>query len=334
MSEVYEVCHEASDRHFAVKIPSERLAQRTELVQRAADEAWALSCLQHDNIVRFEASGWLPDGRPYLAMELVVGRTLRATLERQPRPTMAQAVRWARDLLKALSAVHAQGLVHCDIKPDNVLVDDAGRLKLIDFGAVERLWPGPNSCAAASPHSTQPCARWSLGRFSDTDQSARGALPMLLGTPRYMAPERRRGARADARIDVYGAGRIFEELLQAAGSSADGAAAAPCADGPQGQAGRHDSARTIACAQLHCWREAKDFAMFGLAADPRALKPVAGFPDEHDGRMSPNPSPWDSSQWLRRIAAKARAPLPERRFASALRMQLTLQAAWAAQLEP
>jgi serine/threonine protein kinase len=131
---------------------------------------------------------------------------------------------------------------------------------------------------------------------------------MLLGTPRYMAPERRTGMRADPRVDVYGAGRIFEELLQAVVAEPRGGGQPGSPSRPRSHADTPAAAGyATACRSDDRWREAKDFARLGSR---------------------------DAARWLHRIAAKARAPSPELRFGSALRMQLTLQTAWAAQLEP
>jgi serine/threonine protein kinase len=172
---------------LALKVLAARLADRSAMGVRMAEEARALGQLRHPNVVALRASGALPDGRPFVAMELLRGRTLDLLTRRgRPLPVL-EAVRYVRELLRALGATHDAGLVHCDVKPSNVFVCDDGTVKLIDFGAVERSAPAPARTAVRSDP--------------------------VLGTPRYMAPERRAGAPATARCDLYAVGLVLEELL-------------------------------------------------------------------------------------------------------------------------
>ena len=192
MGEVYEAETRAEGERLALKVLAARLKHRPELAARMTDEARALEQVHHPNVVGLRATGTLGDGRPFLAMELLHGRTLAvaagaAAGEQSLRP--CDVLRSVRALLRALEAVHRAGLVHCDVKPSNVLLCDDGRVKLIDFGAVEWRTRGEPARAVG------------------------GGRPVL-GTPRYMAPERRAGAPPSVRSDLYGVGLVLAELLE------------------------------------------------------------------------------------------------------------------------
>ncbi len=156
---------------------------------RLVREAQAMARLNHPHVVAVYDAGSLEDGSLFIAMEYVEGQTLRRWREQQPRP-------W-REVLKAylaagrgLSAAHAAGLIHRDFKPDNVLVGEDGRVRVMDFGL------------ALSAHGTsneEPVTPPSPEAFT-SEITATGAL---LGTPKYMAPELVRGEAADVRSDLY-----------------------------------------------------------------------------------------------------------------------------------
>jgi eukaryotic-like serine/threonine-protein kinase len=193
MGEVYEVEAAGTGERLALKVLAARLAHRPELAARMGDETRALALVRHPNVVSLHAAGTLGDGRPFLAMELLRGRTLAVAAGMAARAAALRpcdAVRSVRALLRALEAVHRAGLVHCDVKPSNVLLCDDGRVKLIDFGAAEWRSRRGGAPAVASTRS-------------------------VLGTPRYMAPERRAGAPPSVRCDLYGVGLVLADLLQA-----------------------------------------------------------------------------------------------------------------------
>ena len=223
MGEVYEVEDRVAGESVALKVLAARLADRPAMGARMAEEALALAQLRHPNVVALRAAGALPDGRPFVAMELLRGRTLDV-LTRSSGPVLPfEAVRYVCALLRALAATHRAGLVHCDVKPSNVFVCDDGTVKLLDFGAAERAAPAPAPqagrwrCSTLAERGTVRPGIYSPARAGEVVCTTRwiervGSRP-LLGTPRYMAPERRAGEPATARCDLYGVGLLLEELL-------------------------------------------------------------------------------------------------------------------------
>lgn len=175
---VYEARH--AGRLVACKLLSPRRAGELTLARRLHDEGRHLAALGPGPWPAFVARGELPDGRPYLLMERLRGRTLRQHLRRFGPVAPGRARRWLRSILDALDRLHAQGLVHCDLKPENVFLGHDGRIDLLDLGAAER----------AGERLTGP-----------------------FGTPPYMAPEQRDGGRVDARTDVFAAGWLAAELV-------------------------------------------------------------------------------------------------------------------------
>jgi serine/threonine-protein kinase len=156
------------------------------LQARLLREAQAMARLSHPHVVAVYDAGTLEDGRLFIAMEYVEGRTLRAWYREQPRP-------W-REILEAflaagrgLAAAHAAGLIHRDFKPDNVLVGRDGRVRVMDFGVAR-------SEAVPTPSLSLPTETW------DSPLTLPG---LTVGTPRYMAPELLRGEPAGVRSDLF-----------------------------------------------------------------------------------------------------------------------------------
>ena len=181
MSTVYRCVDLRLGRAVAAKVMHDHLAQDPVFVQRFKREARAMAQLSHPNLVAihdFSASG----DPIFLVMELITGGTLRELLaERGPMPPHA-ATAVLRSVLTGLSAVHSRGLVHRDIKPDNVLINADHRVKLGDFGLVR----------AASRQAT-------------TDQ--------IVGTVSYLSPEQVTGEDITPAADVYSTGVVLYELL-------------------------------------------------------------------------------------------------------------------------
>ncbi len=184
MATVHLAIDERLGRRVAVKILRPDLARDAAFVLRFRREAQLAAGLSHPNIVAIhdfeERSGEL-----FLVMEYVDGRTLRDRLTREGAMSVREAVRVFSAVLAALAAAHRAGLVHRDVKPENVLLRPDGTVKVTDFGLARSV-------------------------TSSTRTSTTG---VLLGTVSYLAPEQLDGDRADERSDVYAAGLILYELL-------------------------------------------------------------------------------------------------------------------------
>jgi len=172
-------------RDVAVKI-IDRLSTRRLGTVQPAQEITSLATLRHPHIVPLHTSGTLRDGTIYFVMAWIDGRSLRAVLSRDLQLPIDDVLRIGIDLADALSALHARGLVHRDVKPENVLMDGEHAI-LVDLGLVSTMKP------AAEP-GTEP--------------------DPLVGTPNYMSPEQwTPGAAIDGRADVYALGCLLYELL-------------------------------------------------------------------------------------------------------------------------
>ncbi|HKC27208.1 MAG TPA: Stk1 family PASTA domain-containing Ser/Thr kinase, partial [Jatrophihabitans sp.] len=191
MSTVYAAVDERLDRLVAVKVMSSTLSADPAFSDRFAREARAAARLTHLNVVSVYDQGQEsgPDGlHVFLVMELVEGRTLRELLRERGRLAPPQAISIMEPVLSALAAAHRAGLVHRDVKPENILLSDDGVVKVADFG---------------------------LARAVEADASAT-RTGLMMGTVAYCAPEQISAGRADPRSDVYAAGVVLFELLTGA----------------------------------------------------------------------------------------------------------------------
>jgi tetratricopeptide (TPR) repeat protein/predicted Ser/Thr protein kinase len=208
MGVVYKAFDPELDRPIALKLVGLAGLGRgaDEARQRLTREARTLARLSHANVVAVHDVGTF-EGDVFLAMEFVPGRTLRAWLrEREPGPREVLAV--YREAGAGLAAAHRVGIVHRDFKPDNVMVGDDGRVRVLDFGlarsAIER---GAGSAAEVATEEGEP----EPVAAADLEPLTRAGA--LVGTPGYMAPEQDRGAEVDARSDQFSfCAALFEGL--------------------------------------------------------------------------------------------------------------------------
>ncbi len=187
MGTVYRCRHKVLEKAFAVKIIRQDLARDAEAVSRFVTEAKAASAIGSKHIVEVVDFGELPDGAAYIVMEYLEGATLYRVLAETPRLPMERTLAIGIQVSDALSAAHAAGVVHRDLKPDNVFVTrSAGRdfVKILDFGIAKVLRSGSKLTQAGS----------------------------VMGTPAYMSPEQAMGTAADARTDIYALGIMLYEM--------------------------------------------------------------------------------------------------------------------------
>jgi len=194
MGQVYRALDERLGRPVALKVLSEHLASPGASA-RLLREARAAAALNHPNAVAVFDVGE-HEGVPYIVMELVDGRTLREAIGDAPAPFTTR-VGWLADAGRALAAAHEKGIVHRDVKPENVMIRNDGVVKVLDFGIARR------DAIAVDP----------------TAPTQASALPTLtldglkVGTPLYMAPEQIRGDAEDGRADQFSWGVVAYELL-------------------------------------------------------------------------------------------------------------------------
>jgi tRNA A-37 threonylcarbamoyl transferase component Bud32 len=199
MAKVYLADDRVLERQVAVKVLSPPYAQDPVFVERFRREARAAARLSHPNVVAVFDSGSDAD-QHYLVMEYVAGQSLAELLVRQDRLAPRRAAELGVEVCAALTAAHAQGLVHRDVKPANVLVGDDGRVKVTDFGIAK---------AAAATTLT--------------------GTGTVLGTAAYLSPEQAQGGPVDARSDLYSLGCVLYELLCGSPPFGSGANSSPVA---------------------------------------------------------------------------------------------------------
>jgi len=202
MGIVYLAEHEAIEKRVAVKVLKEQYAQREDVVRRFQQEAKSASRVKHEGVLEVFDFGRTEDGRFFLAMELLDGTDLAHLLDREGVIEPNRAARLSIKMARALGAAHAKGVIHRDMKPENVFVrlGDDGRehIKIVDFGIAQLRADGESD--------TNPEAKIQVRRkLTKTG--------MIFGTPEYMSPEQAAGKNIDARIDVYALGIIMFEML-------------------------------------------------------------------------------------------------------------------------
>ena len=186
MAEVYRARDELLGRDVAVKVLNERLSTDKSFVERFRREAQAAANLSHPNIVSLYDYG-SDDSDYYIVMEFIDGRGLDEIIRAEGPLLPERAGEIAADVARALERAHAQGLVHRDVKPNNIMITSYGQTKVTDFGIVR-----------------------ALGGDSEATMTQTG---MVIGTAAYLSPEQAQGAPVDARSDVYSLGCVLYESL-------------------------------------------------------------------------------------------------------------------------
>ena len=184
MATVYAALDTRLDRPVAVKVMHPALAEDPDFVERFHREARSAARIRSPYAITVTDQGD-DGGVVFLVMELVRGRTLRSVLGEHGRLSPAEALHVLAPVAEALAAAHAAGIVHRDVKPENVLLGDDGRIQVTDFGLARAIEPSRLTAAAG----------------------------LLLGTMAYLAPEQVTDGEVDARADVYAAGVMLFEML-------------------------------------------------------------------------------------------------------------------------
>jgi beta-lactam-binding protein with PASTA domain/predicted Ser/Thr protein kinase len=184
MASVYLALDTRLDREVAIKVMRPGLAQDEAFVSRFRREARSAARLSHPNVVAVYDQGE-DDGHVFLAMEYVPGKTLREVIQAEGPLTPRAALDILEPVLQALAAAHAAGIIHRDVKPENVILREDGTVKVADFGLARAV----------------------------SNQTTTAHTGLLLGTVAYLSPEQVERGIADARSDVYAAGLILFEML-------------------------------------------------------------------------------------------------------------------------
>jgi serine/threonine-protein kinase len=183
MSTVYRATDETLQRQVAIKLMNREISTDSDQLERFRREARAVAQLSHPHIVGVIDYGE-DDGRPYIVFEYVEGETLKERIRRTGRLPTTEAVAYAIEIARALGVAHARHIVHRDVKPQNVLIDDEGSAKVTDFGIARTL-----------------------------DEEGLTADGRVLGTTDYVSPEQALGRPVTGQSDLYSLGIVLYEML-------------------------------------------------------------------------------------------------------------------------
>jgi tRNA A-37 threonylcarbamoyl transferase component Bud32 len=187
MSTVYRAFDETLERQVAVKLMNREIASDSDQLERFRREARAVAQLSHPHIVGVIDAGDDADPdhpRPYIVLEYVEGETLKERIRRQGRLPITEAVAYAIEIARALGAAHARHIIHRDVKPQNVLIDQEGSAKVTDFGIARTL-----------------------------EEDGLTADGRVLGTTDYVSPEQALGQHVTGQSDLYSLGVVLYEML-------------------------------------------------------------------------------------------------------------------------
>jgi eukaryotic-like serine/threonine-protein kinase len=183
MSTVYRALDETLQRQVAIKLMNREVSSDSDQLERFRREARAVAQLSHPHVVGVIDAGE-DDGRPYIVFEYVEGETLKERIRRQGQLPVTEAVAYAIEIARALGAAHSRHIVHRDVKPQNVLIDEEGAAKVTDFGIARTL-----------------------------DEEGLTADGRVIGTTDYVSPEQALGQPVTGQSDLYSLGIVLYEML-------------------------------------------------------------------------------------------------------------------------
>lgn len=192
MGIVYKAEHIHIGKKVALKILREDYTKKQDVVERFKQEARSASIIGHPNIIDVTDFGYTHDGRVFFVMELLGGEDMATILENDRILDYKRAIKISRQICHALNAAHKKGIIHRDMKPENIFITDPGtreeKIKILDFG---------------------------IAKMSVLDQEGRKLTRtgVVFGTPEYMSPEQAAGKPVDNKIDIYALGIILYEML-------------------------------------------------------------------------------------------------------------------------
>ncbi len=190
MGQVYEAQHVNINKRFAIKLLRPEIVSNPEAVARFRQEAWSASSIGHENIIEIDDFATLPSGAVYLAMEFLRGKALSERMRTPPPMRVDEALDVLLQVCRGLDAAHQKGIVHRDMKPENVFLAEKHNrviVKILDFGIAK----------VSGAEGSQSLTRTGT----------------IFGTPHYMSPEQALGRALDHRSDIYSVGVIMYEAF-------------------------------------------------------------------------------------------------------------------------
>ncbi|MFC1479729.1 protein kinase, partial [Planctomycetota bacterium] len=185
MGKVYKARQIAMDRVIALKVLSTKVTQDESFIAAFKQEAKVAGQLNHNNVVSVHDFGKTDDGIYYLSMEFIQGENIQELLDKKGKLTTEESVIIVSEVCKALKFAHTKSIIHSDIKPQNILLDRNGSVKVADLGLAKYF------------------GKSSFDRKTDT----------VMGTPYYMSPEQATKSKVDARTDIYSLGATFFHMI-------------------------------------------------------------------------------------------------------------------------